>query len=169
MTIIILKTVSSLKPQFLPDLSHHIMLVILQVDLVRGIGVLDRVQKSVNKNILPIVITRRTATQLLTGRRLCIMASPHHEISHWSTPFIKLTSIDIPEPDCALIILNQPFSIELLNILWNNSRWHCCADGGANRLYDVFEHPEIQDNEQVRAQWIAVSLGCLFGMKTDCD
>ena len=51
-----------------------------------------------------------------------------------------------------MIILNQPFSIELLNVLWNNCRWHCCADGGANHLYDVFEHPEIQDNEQVRAQ-----------------
>ena len=80
------------------------------------------------------------------------MDSPHRKIFHWSTPFFKLTSGDIPGQDCALIILNQPFGVELLNILWNNCRWHCCADGGANRLYDAFEHPEIQDNEQVRAQ-----------------
>ncbi|KII89925.1 hypothetical protein PLICRDRAFT_40102 [Plicaturopsis crispa FD-325 SS-3] len=37
----------------------------------------------------------------------------------------------------ALIILNQPFSFDLLRSLWTSSTWHCCADGGANRLHDV--------------------------------
>jgi len=37
-----------------------------------------------------------------------------------------------------LIILNQPFSESLVRRLWGSSQWHCCADGGANRLYDVF-------------------------------
>ncbi|KAF8656841.1 hypothetical protein AX16_002389 [Volvariella volvacea WC 439] len=25
----------------------------------------------------------------------------------------------------------------LLQRVWNSSEWHCCADGGANRLYDI--------------------------------
>ncbi|THV03215.1 thiamine pyrophosphokinase Thi80 [Dendrothele bispora CBS 962.96] len=36
-----------------------------------------------------------------------------------------------------LIILNQPFSLQLLKLVWNSSKWHYCADGGANRLYDL--------------------------------
>ncbi|KAG7099794.1 hypothetical protein E1B28_001606 [Marasmius oreades] len=36
-----------------------------------------------------------------------------------------------------LIILNQPFSFSLLDRVWRSTHWHCCADGGANRLYDV--------------------------------
>lgn len=36
-----------------------------------------------------------------------------------------------------LIILNQPFSFPLLDRVWGSTHWHCCADGGANRLYDV--------------------------------
>ncbi|KAJ7593003.1 thiamine pyrophosphokinase [Mycena floridula] len=42
----------------------------------------------------------------------------------------------------ALIILNQPFSTCLLSRVWNSSTWHCCADGGANRLYDVLSESE---------------------------
>jgi len=37
----------------------------------------------------------------------------------------------------ALIILNQPFSKPLLQCVWHASDWHCCADGGANRLHDL--------------------------------
>jgi thiamine pyrophosphokinase len=37
----------------------------------------------------------------------------------------------------ALIILNQPFSLALLDRLWSSSHWKCCADGGANRLHDL--------------------------------
>ncbi|KAG6810486.1 hypothetical protein H0H92_011666 [Tricholoma furcatifolium] len=43
----------------------------------------------------------------------------------------------------SLIILNQPFSRELLNRVWNSCSWRLCADGGANRLYDTFsDDPE---------------------------
>ncbi|KAK7454648.1 thiamine pyrophosphokinase [Stygiomarasmius scandens] len=54
-------------------------------------------------------------------------------MSHsWNTDF--LTSFS---PDRILIILNQPFSFQLLRSVWNASKWHYCADGGANRLYDL--------------------------------
>ncbi|ESK89035.1 thiamin pyrophosphokinase 1 [Moniliophthora roreri MCA 2997] len=36
-----------------------------------------------------------------------------------------------------LVILNQPFSFHLLKRLWDSTHWHCCADGGANRLFEV--------------------------------
>jgi thiamine pyrophosphokinase len=39
----------------------------------------------------------------------------------------------------ALIILNQPFTKPLINRLWGATQWRCCADGGANRLYDTFQ------------------------------
>jgi len=42
----------------------------------------------------------------------------------------------------ALIILNQPFRLPLLFRLWKSSQWHCCADGGANRLFDSFDTAE---------------------------
>lgn len=48
----------------------------------------------------------------------------------WQTPFA-------PQPRRALIVLNQPFSAALLAALWANTDWHCCADGGANRLHDL--------------------------------
>ncbi|KAF2010351.1 thiamine pyrophosphokinase [Aaosphaeria arxii CBS 175.79] len=41
------------------------------------------------------------------------------------------------QPD--LLILNQPIaSVDLLSRLWARSRYRICADGGANRLYDLF-------------------------------
>jgi len=40
----------------------------------------------------------------------------------------------------ALIILNQPFSRALLRRLWASTQWHCCADGGANRLFDTLQN-----------------------------
>lgn len=39
-----------------------------------------------------------------------------------------------------LIILNQSIRDMNLRRLWPNTRLHICADGGANQLYDYFEH-----------------------------
>lgn len=55
---------------------------------------------------------------------------------HWSLPFLQ-TRDEASRSKTALIILNQPFSKALLRRLWHATDWHCCADGGANRLHDV--------------------------------
>jgi thiamine pyrophosphokinase len=60
------------------------------------------------------------------------MSSP----THWSLPFLQ-TRDEASRSKTALIILNQPFSKALLRCLWHTTNWHCCADGGANRLHDV--------------------------------
>ncbi|KAK7044244.1 thiamine pyrophosphokinase [Paramarasmius palmivorus] len=53
---------------------------------------------------------------------------------NWTVDF--LTSHESPHKR-ALVILNQPFSFDLLERVWDSSHWHCCADGGANRLLEV--------------------------------
>ncbi|KAI0288008.1 thiamine pyrophosphokinase [Russula brevipes] len=73
------------------------------------------------------------------------MSSP----THWSLPFLQRRDEKTEQENqnqkmkpagrsrTALIILNQPFSRPLLRRLWRASAWHCCADGGANRLHDL--------------------------------
>ncbi|EKM58212.1 uncharacterized protein PHACADRAFT_139928 [Phanerochaete carnosa HHB-10118-sp] len=55
----------------------------------------------------------------------------------WCLPFLD-RSLQQNARQYALIVLNQPFSLPLLQRLWNSTQWHCCADGGANRLHDAF-------------------------------
>ncbi|KAI5981442.1 thiamine pyrophosphokinase Thi80 [Pisolithus marmoratus] len=55
-------------------------------------------------------------------------------ITDWHLSFLNSSA---PPATRGLIILNQPFSRNLLDILWKACSWHCCADGGANRLYDL--------------------------------
>ncbi|KAF7312319.1 TPK-B1-binding domain-containing protein [Mycena indigotica] len=43
----------------------------------------------------------------------------------------------------ALIVLNQPFSKALFLRVWNSSQWRCCADGGANRLFDILGEERV--------------------------
>ncbi|ORY08800.1 thiamin pyrophosphokinase-like protein 1 [Clohesyomyces aquaticus] len=59
-------------------------------------------------------------------------------------PSLYLAEADLPgdavPPD--LLILNQPIaSFEIFARLWKHSIYRICADGGANRLYDMFKGP----------------------------
>ena len=39
-----------------------------------------------------------------------------------------------------LLILNQPIAnFEVFERLWRHTKFRICADGGANRLYDMFD------------------------------
>jgi thiamine pyrophosphokinase len=45
---------------------------------------------------------------------------------------------DVAPPD--LLILNQPITnFTLFTRLWKHTDYRICADGGANRLFDMFE------------------------------
>ncbi|KAF8557455.1 thiamine pyrophosphokinase Thi80 [Imleria badia] len=55
----------------------------------------------------------------------------------WETSFLNPLTTNHDGVRRALIILNQPFSLPLLDTVWNACSWRCCADGGANRLYDL--------------------------------
>lgn len=65
----------------------------------------------------------------------------------WQTPFLKPPSHLSQNTARALIILNQPFSAPLFSRLWASSTWKCCADGGANRLYDLLHSQEFVTND----------------------
>lgn len=56
----------------------------------------------------------------------------------WAPSFLEENDVSTPLSKSALIILNQPFSLGLFWKLWKTSSWNACADGGANRLYDLF-------------------------------
>jgi len=56
----------------------------------------------------------------------------------WAPSFLDENSGSTSSKKSALVILNQPFSLGLLWKLWKASSWKACADGGANRLYDLF-------------------------------
>ncbi|KAI6154861.1 thiamine pyrophosphokinase [Pisolithus tinctorius] len=58
-------------------------------------------------------------------------------ITDWDVSFLNPSNLDAPPVARGLIILNQPFSRDLLDTLWNVCSWHCCADGGANRVFDL--------------------------------
>lgn len=62
------------------------------------------------------------------------------------------SSTDSNKPD--LVILNQPISsFDWFERVWKHSRYHLCADGGANRLHDMFgasAEAQARRNEFVR-------------------
>ena len=73
------------------------------------------------------------------------------DIVEWETPFLNPPTAS-PGVRRALIIFNQPFSLPLLETLWNACSWRCCADGGANRLYDFLGEATVADAELLRNQ-----------------
>lgn len=62
----------------------------------------------------------------------------------WAPSFLDDNNQYISSKKFALIILNQPFSLGLLWRVWKASSWKACADGGANRLYDLLSG-ELED------------------------
>lgn len=75
------------------------------------------------------------ATQLL---RLVSSLTLKMTIRKWAPSFLDENNEPISSKKSALIILNQPFSLGLLWRVWKASSWKACADGGANRLHDLF-------------------------------
>lgn len=75
---------------------------------------------------------------------------------HEARPVDFLTNGALVAPDgsaelAALIILNQPIAdIELLSQLWANTNYRVCADGGANRLYELF----VDTNAESRKRYV---------------
>ena len=59
----------------------------------------------------------------------------------------------VDRQNTAVIILNQPIAdIELLARIWANTEYRVCADGGANRLFDLFSEKDSDDRDSyVRA------------------
>jgi len=59
------------------------------------------------------------------------------------------TSQGDPYKEHALLILNQPISSKaLLQRLWSCTSYRICADGGANRLYDLFDkHEDLAERD----------------------
>lgn len=64
----------------------------------------------------------------------------------WPVDFLEVQDVDSKshvDAGAALIILNQPIAdITLLSRLWKHTTYRLCADGGANRLYDIFHTDE---------------------------
>ena len=74
-------------------------------------------------------------------------------------PTLALEENGFPTGKPSLIILNQPIpNVDLLHKLWQNSSFRICADGGANRLYDLFlDSLEIYRDSYVGQSWHALN------------
>ena len=66
-------------------------------------------------------------------------------VTDWDVAFLNPSMVGVPDTKRGLIILNQPFSLKLLELLWSTCSWRCCADGGANRLFDLLREDEQGD------------------------
>lgn len=70
-------------------------------------------------------------------------------------PGLFLTESDLPDgvPPPDLLILNQPISnFDVFARLWKHTNYRICADGGANRLHDMFQGAlEARRDDYVRS------------------
>lgn len=64
----------------------------------------------------------------------------------WSLPFLAAQEPQRSRETRVVIILNQPFSVALFLRLQRSCKWVYCADGGANRLFDLFEDQSALGN-----------------------
>ncbi|KAH0535927.1 hypothetical protein FGG08_007170 [Glutinoglossum americanum] len=62
-------------------------------------------------------------------------------VSEWY-PVSYLNSESVPTLSYTLLILNQPIDGKRFSRYWEGSSFKICADGGANRLYDLCEKSE---------------------------
>jgi thiamine pyrophosphokinase len=53
-------------------------------------------------------------------------------------------------PGAYLIILHVPIQkFEVFRRVWAHSTYRICADGGANRLHDLFDTPRVKRNGEI--------------------
>ncbi|KAG6329796.1 hypothetical protein ID866_9295 [Astraeus odoratus] len=73
----------------------------------------------------------------------------------WDMSFLgSFGTAGSPTVQRALVILNQPFSQDLLHTLWATCSWRCCADGGANRLFDLLGEVDPDEKHDIRSLYI---------------
>ncbi|KAF8841821.1 thiamine pyrophosphokinase [Paxillus ammoniavirescens] len=86
-------------------------------------------------------------SKLLYGQ----LASPSSpEVIEWGTSFLNPLTPKTADVRRALIILNQPFPLPLLETVWKTCSWRCCADGGGNRLHDLLGDALTENGQQLR-------------------
>ncbi|KZT43762.1 Thiamin pyrophosphokinase [Sistotremastrum suecicum HHB10207 ss-3] len=91
------------------------------------------------------------------------MSSVQTAATSWSTTFLSGNPRSQSRQEYALIVLNQPFEFSLLRRLWSACSIKCCADGGANRLYDTL----LAKHQQVKHYLPAFIKGDLDSIRSD--
>lgn len=80
-------------------------------------------------------------------------------------PGLFLSECRLPNGAVApdLLILNQPIAnFDVFSRLWMRAGYRICADGGANRLYDLFEG----DLENLRGDYVKTAVATKRHMLT---
>jgi len=67
-------------------------------------------------------------------RAFCVSRLRMHDLC---APFARHQEASSSSSGAALVVLNTEFSGTLLRMLWRSTSLRVCADGGANRLYDL--------------------------------
>ena len=89
----------------------------------------------------PGILAGASSRVALGLREAMASSSALYSVTPWEISFLD----PLRQSRNALIVLNQPFSFALLHRVWHASRWHACADGGANRLHDLLRDYDGKD------------------------